>query len=152
MALAALGGYGRMELCPLSDIDIMFLHAGRLKPARVKEVQQKLYEGLIMLLWDMDLKVGYSFRSIDEAFAEARKNMQTKTSLLEARYVAGTEETFKTFEHAYRNFYRKEDPKGYIAARLEDQAQRRARQGDTVFLQEPDIKNGVGGLRAYPIR
>jgi [protein-PII] uridylyltransferase len=147
MALIALGGYGRMELCPLSDIDIMFLHAGRVKAARAKEVQQKLYDGLIMLLWDMDLKVGYSFRSIDEAFAEARKNMQTKTSLLEARYVAGTEETFRTFEHAYRNFYRKEDPKGYIAARLQDQAQRRARQGDTVFLQEPDLKNGVGGLR-----
>ncbi len=149
MALVALGGYGRMELCPLSDIDIMFLHPGKLKASSVQEVQRQLYDGVIMLLWDMDLKVGYSFRSIDEAFKEAREDMQTKTALLESRCIAGVEETYRTFDHAYRAFYRKEDPKAYIAARLEDQAQRRRRQGDTVFLQEPDTKNGVGGLRDY---
>jgi len=102
-----------------------------------------------MLLWDMDLKVGYSFRSVDDAFREARDNMQTKTSLLEARCIAGVEETFAAFDRAYRAFYRKENPKHYIALRLEDQTQRRQRHGNTVFLQEPDLKNGVGGLRDY---
>jgi [protein-PII] uridylyltransferase len=71
------------------------------------------------------------------------------TALLEARYVAGSAALCDSFLLAYRNFYTTDDPKGYILARLEDQAQRRAKFGDTVFNQEPDIKNGVGGLRDY---
>lgn len=149
VALVALGGYGRAELCPLSDVDIMFLFPPDLKAPFLKEVQQKLTDEVLYLLWDLGLKVGHSFRTIEDTMVEARRDIQSKTAMLESRYVTGAKPTYETFAQAYRNFYLKENPKAYIAARLEDQAERRAKYGNTVFLQEPDIKNGVGGLRDY---
>ncbi|HEX9786355.1 MAG TPA: [protein-PII] uridylyltransferase [Opitutaceae bacterium] len=149
IALIALGGYGRGELSPLSDIDFMFLFPNTVKESRLKGMQQKLTDEVLYPLWDLGLRIGHSFRSIDDTFAEARADMQTKTALLESRFIAGSENTYRTFEHAYRNFYLNENPKAYIAARLEDQRSRRQKYGNTVFLQEPDIKNGVGGLRDF---
>jgi [protein-PII] uridylyltransferase len=147
--LVALGGYGRHELSPLSDIDVMFLFPSKVKPAAVKPLQEHLVNEILYLLWDCDLKVGHSTRTIDDVFVEARKDIQTMTSLLESHLVAGQASLYETFAKAYRNFATTEDPKGYIASRLVDQATRRAKYGDTPFLQEPDIKNGVGGLRDY---
>jgi [protein-PII] uridylyltransferase len=72
-----------------------------------------------------------------------------RTALLESRLIAGTETLYRNFADAYRKHYLQNDPKAYIVARLEDQGSRRAQHGDSVFLQEPDIKNGVGGLRDY---
>jgi [protein-PII] uridylyltransferase len=119
------------------------------KPAAVKPLQEHLVNEILYLLWDCDLKVGHSTRTIDDVFVEARKDIQTMTSLLESHLVAGQASLYETFAKAYRNFATTEDPKGYIASRLVDQATRRAKYGDTPFLQEPDIKNGVGGLRDY---
>ncbi|MFI5358185.1 MAG: [protein-PII] uridylyltransferase, partial [Opitutales bacterium] len=149
VALVALGGYGRGELSPLSDVDVMFLFPAKTKPDVIKPVQQHLTSEILYPLWDCDLKVGHSTRNVDEVFVEARKDIQTKTALLESRLVAGSATLYETFASAYRNFYTTEKPKAYIAARLADQAARREKYGDSVFLQEPDIKNGVGGLRDY---
>ncbi|MEO7412707.1 MAG: DUF294 nucleotidyltransferase-like domain-containing protein, partial [Opitutaceae bacterium] len=149
VALLALGGYGRLELSPHSDIDVMFLFPSKTKPAVAKPLQEHLNQEILYLLWDCGLKVGHSTRTVDEVFVEARKDIQTKTALLEARLIAGSSRLFETFAGAYRSYYTSEDPKGYIAARLDDQAQRRAKYGNTVFNQEPEIKNGVGGLRDY---
>ncbi len=148
-ALLALGGYGRGELSPLSDIDIMFLFPAKIRHGLIQPLQQHLIDEVLYVLWDCGLKVGHSTRTIDEVFAEAKKDIQTKTALLEARLVSGTQPLFDGFAAAYRSYYTQEDAKGYIRARLEDQATRRAKYGDSVFLQEPDIKNGVGGLRDY---
>ncbi len=149
VALVALGGYGRGELSPLSDVDIMFLFPAKTKPAVIKPYIEHLSNEILYPLWDCGLKVGHSTRNVDEVFAEARRDIQTLTSLLESRLVAGSSSLYDTFAQAYRAFSTAEDPKGYIAARLGDQAARRAKYGDTVFLQEPDVKNGVGGLRDY---
>ncbi len=149
VCLVALGGYGRAELSPLSDIDVMFLFPSKVKLAALKPLQEHLINEILYILWDTGLKVGHSSRTVDDVFAEARKDIQTKTALLESRLIAGSENLFETFSAAYRSFYRDENPRGYIVARLEDQAERRKKYGDTVFLQEPDIKNGVGGLRDY---
>jgi [protein-PII] uridylyltransferase len=149
VCLIALGGYGRHELSPQSDIDVMFLFPTKVKPAALKPLQEHLVNEVLYLLWDCDLKVGHSTRTMDHVFDEARKDIQTKTALLESHLVAGQASLYETFATAYRNFATTEDPKGYIASRLADQASRRAKYGDTVFLQEPDIKNGVGGLRDY---
>jgi len=148
-ALLALGGYGRGELSPLSDIDIMFLFPSKVRLATIQPLQQHLIDEVLYVLWDCGLKVGHSTRTIDDVFVEAKKDIQTKTALLEARLIAGTQLLFEGFAAAYRSYYTQEDAKGYIKARLEDQATRRAKYGDSVFLQEPDIKNGVGGLRDY---
>ncbi len=149
VALVALGGYGRRELSPWSDIDVMFLFPTKTKAAVAKPLQQHLTNEILYVLWDCGLKVGHSTRTIDETFAEARREIQSKTALLEARLLAGSASLFDTFGQAYRSYYTTEDPKGYISARLDDQANRRAKYGHTVFNQEPDIKNGVGGLRDY---
>lgn len=149
VALVALGGYGRAELSPLSDVDVMFLFPAKTKPAVVKLLQEHLTNEILYPLWDCNLKVGHSTRSVDEVFVEARKDIQTKTSLLESRHIAGSRTLYETFATAYRSYYTTEKPKDYIAARLSDQASRRSKYGGTIFLQEPDIKNGVGGLRDY---
>src|SRR5205814_1933210 len=84
-----------------------------------------------------------------DAFNEARKDILSKPALLEARRIAGSEKLYDTFAQAYRSYYVSENPKDYIAARLDDQTNRRTKFANTVFNQEPDIKNGVGGLRDY---
>ena len=149
MTLIALGGYGRRELCPLSDVDVMFLYPSKTKAAAIKPLQEHLTNEILYPLWDCGLKVGHSTRTVEEVFVEARKDVQTKTSLLEARFIAGSKSLFETFSQAYRSYFTTEKPMEYIAQRLGDQASRRAKAGNTVFLQEPDIKNGVGGLRDY---
>ncbi|HXA81156.1 MAG TPA: DUF294 nucleotidyltransferase-like domain-containing protein, partial [Opitutaceae bacterium] len=149
VSLLALGGYGRQELCPMSDIDVMFLFPSKSKSAAIKPLQEALTLDILYPLWDCGLKVGHSTRTIEEMFGEARKDIQTKTSLLEARLVAGSPTLFETFAKAYRAFYTTEKPRAYLEARLLDQAARREKFGNTVFLQEPDVKNGVGGLRDY---
>ncbi len=149
VALVALGGYGRRELSPWSDVDVMFLFPTKTKPAEAKPLQEHLTNEILYLLWDCGLKVGHSTRTIDDTFTEARKEILSKTALLEARRISGSEKLYGTFSQAYRSYYASENPKDYIAARLDDQANRRGKYGNTVFNQEPDIKNGVGGLRDY---
>jgi len=149
MSLLALGGYGRRELCPLSDIDILFLYPSDTPAEAIKPLQDHLIAEVLYPLWDCGLKVGHYTRTIEEVFAEARSDIRIKTSLLEARYLSGSRPLAAHFAEDYRRFYTTEAPLDYIAQRLADQAERRAKAGDTPFLQEPDIKNGVGGLRDY---
>ena len=149
VSVLALGGYGRGELAPWSDVDVMFLYPAKSKPSVVERFQAHMTQEVLYPLWDCGLKVGHSTRKVDEVFAQAKKENMTMTSLLDARYLAGSAALCDSFLLAYRNFFTTDNPKGYILARLEDQAQRRAKYGDTVFNQEPDIKNGVGGLRDY---
>src|SRR5208283_5229418 len=149
VSMLALGGYGRSELAPWSDVDVMFLYPTKSKPAVVEPFQAHLTQEVLYPLWDCGLKVGHSTRTVDDVFTQAKREIQTMTSLLESRYLAGSAALADSFLLAYRTFYTTDDPKGYILARLEDQASRRAKFGNTVFNQEPDIKNGVGGLRDY---
>ncbi len=147
VCLIALGGYGRGELNPLSDIDVMFLYPSNVKG--LAKFQEHLTNGVLYPLWDLRLKIGHSSRTLNDVFTEAGRDIRTKTSLLESRLIAGAEPLYENFAAAYRQHYLTDNPKAYIAARLADQASRRAQHGDTVFMQEPDIKSGVGGLRDY---
>lgn len=147
VCLIALGGYGRGELNPLSDIDVMFLYPSHVKG--LGKFQEHLSNGVLYPLWDLRLKIGHSTRTLNEVFAEAARDIRTKTSLLESRLIAGAEPLYENFAETYRKHYLTNDPKAYIAARLADQGSRRAQHGATVFMQEPDLKNGVGGLRDY---
>ena len=149
VCLVALGGYGRHELSPLSDVDVMFLYPEAKKSPELTKFQEHLSNGILYPLWDLKLKIGHSSRALNEVFTEAASDIKTKTALLESRLIAGSETLYDNFSEAYRKHYLQSDPKAYIAARLADQGSRRAQHGDTVFLQEPDIKNGVGGLRDY---
>jgi len=150
VTLLALGGYGRQELCPFSDIDLMFLYPAKgNRRDGYRELQETLTNEVLYPLWDLGLKVGHSSRNVQEAITEAREDIVTKNSLLEARRIAGDEALFDRFHHQFEKYYLRDNPEAYLETRLDEQRQRRAKLGDTPFLQEPDIKNGVGGLRDY---
>lgn len=149
VSIVALGGYGREELCPFSDVDLMFLYPKRAKPKNIHPFQEFLTNEILYPLWDLNLKVGHSSRTIKQCLEEAKANIQTKNALLECRLVCGSEPLFQDFRKEYRDYYRKTNQTDYVQARLRDQAERREKYGGTVFVQEPDIKNGVGGLRDY---
>jgi [protein-PII] uridylyltransferase len=146
LALVALGGYGRGELNPFSDIDVMLLHKGtkEISPHLEKMVEQVLY-----LLWDSGFKVGHSTRSIKEAIAEANRDMRTKTAMLESRFLAGDAELSREFRRQFRSKCVRGYEREYVEMRMQDQAARHKKFGDSVYLQEPNLKNGCGGLRDY---
>jgi len=149
-ALVAIGGYGRAELNPHSDIDIMFLHeSDMVSQGKARPALATLVDGLLYTLWDLGFKVGHSVRSVEDCIKVANSDMQSKTSLIEARLISGDEKLFDRFA---RNLVAKcvvGFESEYIAARLQDQAARRARYGNSACMQEPNIKNGCGGLRDY---
>ena len=149
VAVLALGGYGRAELCPFSDVDLMFLYPAKVKSAHFPEMQRLFNDTLLYMLWDLNLKVGHSTRTIREALQEADQDEMSKNAMLESRRICGNEALYKKFAREYDRFIRKDNVLAYLQDRLADQARRRTKQGNTVFIQEPDIKNGVGGLRDY---
>ena len=150
LALVALGGYGRAELNPHSDIDIMFLHDGDLMlKGKPHPVLTAITDGLLYTLWDIGLKVGHSVRSIADCVKIANSDMQSKTSLIEARLITGSTELFMDFQKTVLARCVAGHETEYIGARLEDQAARRAKFGNAATMQEPNIKNGCGGLRDY---
>lgn len=147
LTLVAVGGYGRDELNPGSDIDIMFLRAdakGEI-PAQVAHT----IERVLYFLWDIGLKVGHSTRSLGEAIAQANAEMLTKTSMLEARQLTGDAHLYERFRTRFRKQCVVGHEKNYIAARMKDQAERHAKFSNNVYLQEPNVKRGCGGLRDY---
>jgi [protein-PII] uridylyltransferase len=147
LALIALGGYGRGELNPFSDIDVMLLHhqrAAKISPDLEEMVNQVLY-----LLWDSGFKVGHSTRSIKEAIVQANRDMRTKTAMLESRFLAGDGELAREFRDQFRSKCVVAHEREYVEMRMQDQVARHNKFGDSVYLQEPNLKSGCGGLRDY---
>jgi [protein-PII] uridylyltransferase len=142
IALVGLGGTGRGEMAPYSDLDLMFLTAA--KPSR-DEAQAA--EAVLHLLWDLKLKIGHSLRSTSELLALAKTDMTIRTALLEARLLWGEE---ALFDVAMRRF-RKEVTAGtaaeFVAAKLAERDARHVRMGDSRYVVEPNVKDGKGGLR-----
>jgi [protein-PII] uridylyltransferase len=155
IALVALGGYGRSELNPLSDIDLLFLQEGQVSNGmRPLPILERMLNGVWLTLFDLGLKPGHAVRSVSECVSAANdkadaRRIETRTSLIEARLIAGDDKLFARFQKTVLTKCVAGYEDKYIAARLEDQAERRAKYGNSAFMQEPNIKNGCGGLRDY---
>src|SRR5437660_3500234 len=146
LALIALGGYGRGEINPFSDVDVMLLHRQR---AEISPHLEEMVNQVLYLLWDSGFKVGHSTRSIKEAIAQANRDIRTKTAMLESRFLAGEKELAQEFREQFRSKCVEGHERKYVEMRMHDQVARHEKFGDSVYLQEPNLKNGCGGLRDY---
>jgi [protein-PII] uridylyltransferase len=157
MAVAAVGGYGRRELFPYSDIDILFLHDGG--DSKAVEIVAAY---ILYILWDIGLAVGQAHRSIDDALALARADITIRTNMLDARFITGDKDIFTRFEERFHDEIVEGSAAEFIEKKLAERDARHKRFGDSRYVLEPNIKEGKGGLRdlqtlgwlaryAYPI-
>jgi len=143
-AIVALGGYGRGELAPASDIDLLFLHPGRPTDALRAFVQEVLQS-----LWDAGLTVGHSFRSPRECVTQAREDLHSRTALGDVRLVVGHEPLFRTLLGRLESdlLSNRRASVAFLAAVRAEVAERQERFGNAVGVIEPNLKESPGGLR-----
>lgn len=142
MTLIAVGGYGRGEMAPHSDIDIGFL-----TPWKVTGWSEQVIESMLYSLWDMRLKVGHSSRSLDEMVRQAKADVTVCTALVEARYVWGDTELYEEAARRFKAEVQADSARGFITAKLEERNARHKKMGDSRYVVEPNVKEGKGGLR-----
>src|SRR6267143_667043 len=140
--LVALGGYGRGELHPSSDIDLMIVYDGELSPYVQRVMQELLYT-----LWDLGLQVGHSLRSLEDCVAMARTDFPSRTSMQQARLVVGDKKLFARFGRVLRDNVYRRDFEQLLATTLAEREQRYRKHGASPYIGEPNIKESAGGLR-----
>jgi len=142
LALVAQGGYGRGELNPQSDIDLLFLYSWKVSPL-VESVTEKL----LYTLWDAGLQVGHATRSSSESLRLAESDMKVRTSLLDGRFLCGDFELYGDFEKAVESRLLKRGLNRFIREKLAESRARHEEYGGSVYMLEPEVKEGQGGLR-----
>jgi [protein-PII] uridylyltransferase len=142
LAVLARGGYGRGELNPNSDIDLLFLHDW--KPGPYLEIVAEI---ILHALWDAGLIVGHAVRNVRECIRMADSEFKEKTAILDSRFLAGDSELWADLQKALINDVLNRNQAKFFKAKLEESAKRHAAYGDSVYLLEPQIKEGEGGLR-----
>ena len=142
MSIVLVGGSGRAEMAPFSDIDLLFL-----TPYKKSPWVENVLESVLHVLWRLKLKVGYSVRTVDECLRMAREDITIRTNLLEMRYLMGDETLAKELEtRLWDEIFVSTGPE-FVEAKLDERAARHKRQGGSRYLVEPNVKEGKGGLR-----
>ncbi len=139
--LIALGGYGRAEMNPRSDLDLMFYYE-----AVGKNAARIIADRMLYLLWDLRLDVGYSVRSSAECLEESH-DTTVRSSLLDARFISGNQELYKSYADSVGRVMLNQDTQSFIKLKLAERAERKIKYGSSVYLLEPNLKEGEGGLR-----
>lgn len=142
-SVIAIGGYGRRELAPFSDVDLMFLVKSRRTQREAQQIQF-----MLCLLWDMGLQVGHSVRTLKEALKMGNEDLVSLNSMLDARLLIGCQEHFEEFEEKLGQAI-KRNRRSLVDKMLRTIEERHLSQGGTAFIQEPDIKEAKGGLRDF---
>ncbi|HEX7968325.1 MAG TPA: [protein-PII] uridylyltransferase, partial [Stellaceae bacterium] len=142
LAVVAVGGYGRGELAPFSDIDLLFLLPYKPTPHTEQVVEYMLYA-----LWDLGLKVGQATRSVEETLRQAKADLTIRTAVLEARYIWGDQQLFTDLKRRFEAELIKGNAAEFVQAKLAERDQRHERMGDSRYVVEPNVKEGKGGLR-----
>lgn len=142
LCIIAVGGYGRGELAPFSDIDLLFL-----LPYKATPHVEQVVETMLYLLWDMRLKVGHSTRSIEECMRQAKADMTIRTAILESRFISGQIALMNNMITRYQNDIVYGTALDFVEAKLKESEDRHKHLGDSRYVIEPNIKDGKGGLR-----
>jgi [protein-PII] uridylyltransferase len=142
MALMAVGGYGRGALAPFSDIDLLFV-----RPYKETPHIESVIEFMLYALWDLGFKVGHASRTVGDCIKIAREDITVRTSILEARRLAGDEGLAADLQRRFREEVVKGTGAAFVAAKLKERDERHARVGASRFMVEPNVKEGKGGLR-----
>ena len=142
LGVVATGGYGRGELAPLSDLDLLFL-----RPYKQTPRGEQIVEFMLYLLWDLGLKVGHATRTVPESLRYAENDQTIRTALLEKRYLWGDRELFDELVRGFAQKFHTGDGRDFVEAKLAERDQRHQRMGDSRYVVEPNVKEGKGGLR-----
>ncbi len=142
LTIMAVGGYGRGEMAPHSDVDIAFL-----TPMKHTPWCEQVIEAMLYFLWDLSLKVGHSSRSLDEMVRMARGDLTIRTAQLEGRYVWGEQALFDEAQARFRAEVVAGTERDFITEKLAERNERHKRLGDSRYVVEPNVKEGKGGLR-----
>ena len=142
MSLIATGGYGRAEVAPYSDVDLMFL-----LPYKLTAHSEQIVEYILYTLWDLGLKVGHATRSVEEAIRLSKEDMTIRTSLLESRWLQGNNDLFHRFKVRFNLEVVASTGPDFVEAKLAERDARHERMGDTRYVLEPNLKEGKGGFR-----
>ena len=142
IAVMAVGGYGRGEMAPHSDVDIAFI-----TPYKPTGWTEQVIESMLYSLWDLRLKVGHSSRSVDESIRMAKEDLTIRTALLEGRYIWGDQQLYGEAAARFDKEVVKDTARSFIAEKLAERDERHKRMGDSRYLVEPNVKEGKGGLR-----
>lgn len=143
-ALIAVGGYGRGELNPLSDIDLLFLLSAKTQP-----ITETFIKDALSVIWGFDMEIGHSSRTIKDCVKLAQEDLTIKTSMIETRFLIGNRTTYDKFYNSIHKNVLQKHVKKFLNSKLKEKYTRYG-QGDSVVCHpEPDIKNGPGGLRDY---
>jgi [protein-PII] uridylyltransferase len=142
LAILAVGGYGRGEMAPHSDVDIAFI-----TPYKRTAWTEQVVEAMLYLLWDLGLKIGQSSRSLDETVKMAQEDLTIRTALLESRFVWGDR---AVYEEASARFWAEvvsRTAPEFVRLKMAERDERHKRMGDSRYVVEPNVKDGKGGLR-----
>jgi [protein-PII] uridylyltransferase len=142
LCLIAVGGYGRGEMAPQSDVDLLFLAPYKLTPWAENVIESMLY-----ILWDLKMKVGHASRTVKDCIRLARDDFTIRTSLVERRYLAGDADLADTLSDKLQSDLFAGTVPEFIEAKLQERSERHRKQGGQRYMVEPNVKEGKGGLR-----
>ncbi|MCB1396096.1 MAG: [protein-PII] uridylyltransferase [Rhodobacteraceae bacterium] len=142
MALLAVGGYGRAEMAPQSDVDLLFL-----TPYKVTGWAESVIESTLYILWDLKLKIGHSSRTIEDCIRLGREDITIRTALLEQRYLTGNAVLARDLKERLSKELFKGTHAEFLEAKLAERADHHQKQGGQRYMLEPNVKEGKGGLR-----
>ncbi|AOL93574.1 [protein-PII] uridylyltransferase [Porphyrobacter sp. LM 6] len=142
LAILAVGGYGRAEMAPHSDVDIAFI-----TPMRRAPWCEQVIEAMLYLLWDLGLKVGHSSRTVSDTMRMAKEDLTIRTALLESRLVWGDQQLYEELRTRFWGEVAKGSERQFLTQKLAERDARHKRMGDSRYVVEPNVKEGKGGLR-----
>lgn len=142
VTMLAVGGYGRAEMAPFSDVDLLFL-----RPYKQTAWGESVIETTLYILWDLSLKIGHAVRTVTDCIRQGKEDITVRTALLENRFLSGNQDLATEMDkRLWDELFSKTGPE-FVEAKLEERVNRHKRQGGSRYLVEPNVKEGKGGLR-----